>query len=483
MKPLLFPVAPLAIALAAAFAAAPASAQTPKQLAAELREVRAEMQQLRRELEAVKLREREAATAAAAASAAPVPSVGSANASGANPSMSATRTAASNASPPPAPVGAADANATQAASGQTQMSAANSADTDTAAPRANFFGYGEFSYSRPRRNAADAIATVRRGVLGWAYSFDDRTRFAAELEVENAVVSADDRGEVALEQFYLERDLTQRISARAGLFILPIGYLNEVHEPTRYYGVTRNFVETAIIPTTWRELGLGFRGTTQSGLRWDAGAVTSFDLTKWDASSTEGRDFPLASIHQEGQLAKARNIAFYGALNYNGIPGFNVGGSVFTGGVGQKQPNYAGADARVTLGELHTRWQPGKWDLSALVARGGFSDIAGLNATFAGQTTPIPSRFGGWYGQAAYRLWQSGDYALNPFVRYERFNTALGYPGLPQGLAPALEPDMRVVTLGASFYLHPQVVLKADYQTFLGNHQFDRFNVGLGFHF
>ncbi len=137
----------------------------------------------------------------------------------------------------------------------------------------------------------------------------------------------------------------------------------------------------------------------------------------------------------------------------------------------------------MTLGELHTRWQPGKWDLSALLARGGFSDIAALNATFAGQTTPVPSRFGGWYTQAAYRLWKSGDYALNPFVRYERFNTALGHPGLPPGLAPALEPDMRVVTLGASFYLHPQVVLKADYQTFLGNHQFDRFNVGLGFHF
>ena len=474
-------MAPIALALATALVATPASAQTQKQLAAELREMRAEMQQLKRELEAVKAREREAATAAAAASAATAPTASTAAAeSRSNTSTAASKTAASNATPPPAPTSAAEANATQAATGQTQMSAANSADT---APRANLFGYGEFSYSRPRRNAADAVATVRRGVLGWAYSFDDRTRFAAELEVENAVVSAGDRGEVALEQFYLERDLTERIAARAGLFILPIGYLNEVHEPTRYYGVTRNFVETAIIPTTWRELGLGFRGTTQAGLRWDAGAVTSFDLTKWDASSTEGRESPLGSIHQEGQLAKARDVAFYGALNYNGIPGFNVGGSVFTGGVGQKQPNFAGADARVTLGEAHTRWQPGKWDLSALIARGGFSNIAALNATFAGQPTPVPSRFGGWYGQAAYRLWQSGDYALNPFVRYERFNTALGYPGLPPGLAPALEPDMRVATIGASFYLHPQVVLKADYQTFLNNHQFDRFNVGLGFHF
>ncbi len=330
---------PLAFALAATLAALPAAAQTAKQLAAELREMRAEMQQLKRELDTVKQRERAATATTEPAAVAPI----TAGAAGAG---VARKTAASDATPPPASVGAAEANATQAASGRVGMTAAASVGASEAAPRTSLFGYGEFSYSRPRRNAADAIATVRRGVLGWAYSFDDRTRFAAELEVENAVASAGDRGEVALEQFYVERDFTPSVSARAGLFLLPIGYLNEVHEPTRYYGVTRNFVETAIIPTTWRELGLGLRGTTQGGLRWDAGAVTSFDLTKWDAGSTEGRESPLGSIHQEGQLAKARNVAFYGALNYNGIPGFNVGGSVFTGGAGQKQPGFAAPDAR-----------------------------------------------------------------------------------------------------------------------------------------
>ena len=329
-----------------------------------------------------------------------------------------------------------------------------------------------------------AAAVKGRGTV-WAieHRFNERTRMAAELEIENAVVSASDQGEVELEQFYVEHDLSERLSLKAGLFLMPVGILNEVHEPTRYFGVNRNLVETAIIPSTWRELGLGLRGTTEAGLRWDAGLVTSFDLTKWDATSIEGKDSPLGAIHQEGQLAKARSLGTYGALNYNGIPGFNLGGSVFAGGMGHKQSGFAAPDASLLLTEVHTRWQPGKWDLSALASAGSIRKVDALNATFAGQPSPVPARFGGWYAQAAYQLWKSGDYSLSPFVRYERLNTARSYDGLPAALAPAIDPDTRVWTAGASFFLHPQVVLKMDLQRYLNDHTRDRLNLGVGFHF
>ncbi|SEB26578.1 OprO/OprP family phosphate-selective porin [Variovorax sp. YR216] len=440
-----------------------AHAQTNKELAAEVKQLRSELLELRGELQKMKQ----------AAVVQPAPAA----------------VAATPASTPVAPV-APSAPAPAAAQAPAPMVASTPQLTSTGEPlagdstqRVSLFGYGEMAYSRPRNDASAASATLTRGVLGWAYQFNERTRFAAELEIENAVASSSDRGEVALEQFYVERDLTNSISAKAGLFLLPVGYLNETHEPTRYYGVFRNFIETAIIPTTWRELGAGFRGTTDFGLRWDAGATTSFDLTKWDPTSNEGRDSPLASIHQEGQLAKARNIGLYGALNYNGIPGFNVGASVFDGGVGQKQPGFAAPDAKVTLGEAHVRWQPGRWDLAALAATGKFSNVEALNATFAGQPTPVPNRFGGWYVQSAYRLWSQGEYAITPFARYERYNTANSYAGLAPGLAPAIQPDTRVWTLGASFFVTPQVVFKADYQRFLSDSSLDRFNLGLGLTF
>ena len=184
-----------------------------------------------------------------------------------------------------------------------------------------------------------------------------------------------------------------------------------------------------------------------------------------------------------GPFALARTLAVYGALNYSGVPGLNVGGSVYRGGAGQKQPGFAAGDASVTLAEAHVRWQPGRWDVSALAAQGRFSGVDALNATFAGQPTPVPDRFGGWYAQAAYKLWQSGEQALWPFARYERLNTAQGWSGLAPGLAPAPQPDTRTLTVGANYYLHPQVVFKMDYMRFLDDSTRDRLNLGLGFEF
>jgi len=352
-----------------------------------------------------------------------------------------------------------------------------------AAPNAiSLFGYGELNMTRPRHNVAESVATARRGVLGFGYRFNDRTRFAAELEIENAVVSAGDRGEAAFEQLYVEHDIQDQLSAKMGLFLLPIGYMNETHEPTRYMGVQRNLVETAIIPTTWREMGLGLRGTNDNGVRWDAGVVTSFDLTKWPTESAQTKESPLGAIHQEGQLAKAASLAYYGVLNYDGIAGFNIGGSLFQGGIAQKQ-TIPSPHASVTLTEIHTKWQVGAWDLVALTAQGRFHDVSAFNASAGGLNNPVPDQFRGWYTQAAYRLWRQGDYSLIPFARYERVNTALSFSGLPVGLAPAVDPDTRVWTMGANFYLHPQVVLKLDTQRYLNNSALDRLNLGVGFHY
>ncbi|HEX7634581.1 MAG TPA: hypothetical protein VF427_04780, partial [Noviherbaspirillum sp.] len=106
-----------------------------------------------------------------------------------------------------------------------------------------------------------------------------------------------------------------------------------------------------------------------------------------------------------------------------------------------------------------------------------------LNLTFAGNPTPVPSSFAGWYAQAAYQLWKSGDYTLLPFVRYEQFNTAKSYSAVPAGLGVATGPDEKVVTLGANFRVGEGVVLKADYQKFREDTTRDRLDLGVGFSF
>ncbi len=347
------------------------------------------------------------------------------------------------------------------------------------ASRLDWFGYGELNYTKPQQGTA--TADLARFVLGASHAFDERTRLVSEIEIEHAVSSADDAGEVEIEQAYLERSVGGHLYGKAGLVLIPLGLLNDNHEPTRYYGVQRNGVETAIIPTTWREGGIAVEGRTDSGWRWDLGLTTGFDLSKWDAGSSEGAESPLGAIHQELSLARAADLSGFAAVNYTGLPGLRAGAGIFGGGVSQGQAGYGSASMR--LWEAHVSWTPGDWDLAALYARGHFSGTGPINLTLVGLPTPIPEDFFGWYAQAAYRGLPIDASRLVPFLRYERYNTASGYALVAPGLTPAPPPDTEVWTGGLNYTVTPGVVLKADYLDFRGGVNPDRFDLGLGYQF
>jgi hypothetical protein len=342
------------------------------------------------------------------------------------------------------------------------------------------FSYGEINYNRPTKHTEDTEVDVRRFVLGFQHRFDEKNKVLTELEIEHAVSSSSDPGEVEVEQAYIEHLINPKWSARGGLFLIPAGLLNEKHEPTAYYGVERNFVETAIIPTTWREGGVEFIGNFDNGLTLQTGLSTGFDLNKWDAASTEGAESPLGSIHQELALAKGHDVSVFGALNWRGIPGLQLGGSIFTGDATQGQTE---TDSRVTLWDLHARWTPGRWDLSALYAKGSISNTATLNTPLVGNPTLIPKSFDGWYTQAAYKLWTHEDYVLTPFLRWEQFNTARSFADIGAGLTPDPGVTERVITVGANFQVSPGIVLKADVQRFREVDDNNRLDLGLGWSF
>jgi hypothetical protein len=374
------------------------------------------------------------------------------------------------------------------------------------------WGYGESYYTDPTHEGAKAQADLARAVFGIGYSFDERTEFNSEYEVEHAVTSASDVGEFEVEQFYIDRRLSDAVSVRGGLFLMPFGMINEHHEPTNFYGVQRNFIETLIIPSTWREGGFNLHGETRRGLGWSVGLTTGFDLSKWNftpefpqyvtALDLENSNVaPLQATHQELALANAHHLSQYLALGYYGIPGLTLGGAISTGDA-VKVPAPPNAPIpggeRVTLWETHARWMPAQWDLSALYAHGSISNLALANAANPGSPNPIPSSFYGYFLQGAYRLWEQGDYRAVPFVRWERYNLGASYQGtsgpvIPAGLVPLsatpgdygywpLNHD-RVWTAGASLYVGQHVVVKGDYQWFQVNEGFKRFDLGLGLNF
>jgi len=346
----------------------------------------------------------------------------------------------------------------------------------------SFVGYGEAAYSK-FRESGDATADQARFVFGFNHRFDERLTLHTEVEFEHAVVSSEDQGEAEIEQAWMNYKLSDGVNFKGGLFLIPIGILNETHEPPTYYGVTRNQVETRIIPTTWRELGVSAHGVLSEGFRYDIGVTTSFDSGKLDDPLTGIR-----SAHQEGQLANAHDLAVYGALNYR-LPGLLVGGGIFSGNTGQNgasNPALQGVPARFTIWDVHAQYRVAGLDMQGLYAAGTLGDAdkvtAALFAADPATAFAAPKSMKGWYAQAAYHVYQRGNFDVAPFVRYESIDIRQAEDPA-NGLFQDPRNSERIRTLGVNFWVHPQVVLKADIQRFATDKTQDAYRLGLGFMF
>ena len=330
--------------------------------------------------------------------------------------------------------------------------------------------YGNFSGGATAKDQID----LQRFVLFFGHKFNDMVSFKSEFEIEHAISSSVDKGEAAVEQAYLDFQFTDKVNAKVGLFLIPAGLLNETHESPTFFGVERNQIESRIIPTTWREAGVAMYGEVLPALKYQVGVTTGFSARKFDDPL-----IGIKSAHQEGQLADAEDLSLHAALNYTGINGLLVGGSVFTGNTGQSEPGIG--NARLTLWDVHTRYQTGNWDLRALYARGHLGDAANINTVTA--RNDAPSAFYGWFVEAANHVWKSGEMDFAPFIRYEKYDSQAS---LPFNSVRVDSSKNKVWTVGANFWATPQVVLKADYQVYDEKDEDrgdKRFNLGMGYMF
>jgi hypothetical protein len=209
--------------------------------------------------------------------------------------------------------------------------------------------------------------------------------------------------------------------------------------------------------------------------------------------------FPLASSHQELQLAKANDLSAYGALNYQGIPGLALGSSVFVGNTLQGNadhkedpslPDFSGLDGLLTLGDVHARWRRHGWDIQALYALGRLGQAGAIDERIASYDNDsanapaehpfVPEAFYGWLLQAAWTVWSPNDLTLTPFVRVEGYDTQLR---MPSGFVADPSNADEVLTAGASLKPISAIVVKADYQKYRRDSSKDRMNLGLGWMF
>ena len=349
-------------------------------------------------------------------------------------------------------------------------------------------GYGEILYQNFSGSLQDGAPSnltptldVSRAVLYFGYKFDSHFVFNSEIEYEHAVTASDKEGETEVEFLYLDWLSGHRaFNARTGLVLIPMGLINQLHEPPTFLGARRPDVESMIIPSTWREIGFGAWG--------DAGPFTYRVYLVNGLNSAGFAADGLREGSQEGSLALARSFALTGRLDYTGLPGVLVGGSFFTGNSGQGQVTPAGEifAARTTFLDLHldATWRGASF--RALWTQSTVGDVALINrANNLEGDESVGTRQTGWYAEAGFdvlSLVPRSRMSLIPFARYEAWDTQAA---VPDGYARNPEFDVTQWTAGIVFKPIPQVVVKVDgqWRKNAADTGVNQFNVALGYEF
>jgi len=384
-------------------------------------------------------------------------------------------------------------------------------------------GYGELHYNNWNRKNGNDLERLdfHRFVLFFGHEFTDRLRFFSEFELEHALAGdgEDKPGEVELEQAFVEYDFDERNSARAGIFLLPVGILNETHEPPTFYGVERNTVENVIIPTTWWAGGVGYTHRSDMGITFDLALHEGLEMEPTTIKVPDPDDEPavaritprnnlpfrpnqptnvrietldasyeifdtarIRSGRQKTANATASDLAVTGRIKYTGMPGLELAASLQYQSDMTQESDDAIDDG--ILYEAHVVFNRGPFGLRALYAGWDLdvdSRIEVTDPNDAKKTITVPNpvkaddydQQEGWYIEPSFKL--TPNFGI--FARYE---------DVEGGRA---SDEFEQWSLGFNYWLNEDAVLKFDFVDREHDNaanrggDFDGFNLGVGYEF
>ncbi len=334
-----------------------------------------------------------------------------------------------------------------------------------------FGGYGEIIYNQPE--GLNGKLDVQRLVILMGYKFSDKVSVLTEIEYEHV-------NEVYVEQFYLNYKLTDNFNVKGGLMLIPMGIVNEYHEPTFFNGVNRPSVDGNIVPTTWREIGVGVSGKSdEMSLGYQAyvfNGFISYDGTKGYIGGSSG----LRGGRQKGISSTINKPNLSAKVDYYGVQGLKVG---LAGYVGRTQATdnvdmIPGADVGITMIGLDARYNYNRFN-----ARGQYiyTDITDAVAYNTLTNKALGSSMKGWYLETSYNLLPTEkEQELHAFTRYEIYDTHNTVEG---SLVKNKAFDRNDITFGLSYHIAKGAVVKTDYQIkddASSNSVKNQFNLGIG---
>ena len=334
-------------------------------------------------------------------------------------------------------------------------------------------GYGEMLYENYASSKTDQFDYLR-AILYAGYRFNDRFLFNSEIEVEHAK-------EIFVEFAYVDFLATENFGLRAGMLLIPMGLVNEFHEPTVFIGAERPVTEKSIIPSTWRENGGGIYGAFDK-LAFRLYTVNGLNGSAFSSSGVRGG-------RQKGGKAKANDFAVTGRVDFTPTPGMFFGASFYTGGSGQgdivvEDRNYG---VRTSIFDAHAQVQARGFDVRALFAQAMLDDTPQLNEVLGlSGSAGVAEKMQGGYLQVGYDLLSqvasTGDVAFTPYVRYEKVDT---HAALAAGFTRNPSKNNTYTTFGLELKPIPGIVVKVDHM-WVNNpvdSGVDQFNVNVGYAF
>ena len=320
-------------------------------------------------------------------------------------------------------------------------------------------------------------ADFLRAIVYFGYKFNDQWVFNSEIEFEHA--STGEGGSASVEFAYLDYLWKPEANLRFGLLLVPMGFVNELHEPPLFLGARRPDVENRIIPTTWRENGFGVFG--------DLGG---FSYRTYFVNGLKGDEFSSSGLRggrQKGSNALAESIAWVGRLDYTARPGFLAGVSAYVGDSGQGVTDPSGREIGLgtTILEAHVDWKHRGFQFRALGVQAELDDVARINDTLGlTGSSSIGETLEGYYVELGYDLFarRGGEQALIPYARWEAFDTQ---SQVPAGFARNPSRDVESLTLGLAYQPIDPLVFKIDYQNYDNGAGtgLDQFNAAIGYIF
>ncbi len=358
-------------------------------------------------------------------------------------------------------------------------------------------GYGEFYFASPLNNS-EATGDVSRAdflrlITYIGYKFNSRIVMNTEIEYEHATTGSNwkgDSGEISVEFAYLDFLIDPAFNIRTGSLLLPVGLINQMHEPTTFPGTFRPVTEQRILPTTWRELGVGAHGSV-AGFNYSAYLVNGLNAGGFSETGIRGG-------RQKGNRAIWEDVGGVIGAEYSRATAAGtvaLGASAYAGGADQGLlTDSTGVlfDVSNQVYEGHFAFRRGAFEARALLAASHLTNAEALSRalysdTSGALTAQVPGTQLGWYVEAGYDvvplLWQQASFTLKPWVRYEQYNLQKTVAS-GTGIAPDPSLEGTLLTVGLESKPHPNVVLKLDFAfptNEAGDTLSDEIRLGAGF--